>query len=75
MTSSEKIYQTIMYSEIKPETIYVSIYMGWSLIDEAIFKNNFIIPFDIIEYKKHIATIEDVKIIVDEKLEQFQLKV
>ena len=75
MTSSEKIYQTIMYSETKPETIYVSKYMGWSLIDEAIFKNNFIITFNIIEDKKHIATIEDVKIIVDETLEQFELKV
>lgn len=64
-----------MYSEIKPETIYISKYMGWALIDEAIFKNNFIIPFDIIENKKHIATIEDVKIIVDETLEQFELKV
>jgi hypothetical protein len=74
MTSSEKIYQTIMYSETKPEIIYVSKYMGWALIDEAIFKNNFIIPFDIIDGKKHIATIENVKIIVDEKLEQFQLK-
>lgn len=65
MTASEKIFQKIKFSDIKPSTLIVSLDVYNTLLDEGIYSENFNKP---INNTMPFATIDGVVLFVNATL-------